>query len=64
MAKKKVCKSCRGIYENSLGECPLCGSNQVATSSNGRIYVSDPDKSFVGQQVGIKRAGEYAIKVR
>ncbi|RME78183.1 DNA-directed RNA polymerase subunit E'' [Candidatus Woesearchaeota archaeon] len=64
MAKKKVCKSCRALYDAGLAECPLCGSNQTATSSHGRIYVSDPEKSFVAQQVGIKRAGEYAIKVR
>ena len=62
MAKKKVCKGCKKVYEGT--ECPVCKSKQTATVSQGRLYVADTEKSFIGKKVGIKEKGEYAIKVR
>ena len=62
MAKKKVCKSCRYFYEGS--ECPLCKSNTKANSWQGRLNILDPTNSDIGNKLGFKVKGEYAIKVR
>jgi len=60
--KKKVCKKCKYYYEGD--ECPLCHSNVMATSSQGRIYILDANKSAIAQKINITVKGEYAIKVR
>ncbi len=46
------------------GTCPNCGSNQFSNSFQGRIYISNPEKSTIAKKIGITRAGEYAIKVK
>ena len=60
--KKKVCKSCKYFYEGT--ECPLCKSTTTANSWQGRMTIIDTQKSFIGNAIGIKEKGEYAIKVR
>jgi len=62
MAKKKVCKSCKYFFEGN--ECPLCKSNQTATTWQGRLNVLDANKSQIGEKLEKKVKGEYAIKVR
>jgi RNA polymerase subunit RPABC4/transcription elongation factor Spt4 len=62
MAKKKACKKCKLFVEGDT--CPNCGSNAFTTSWQGRIFVSDVNKSEIGKQVNIEVKGEYAIKVR
>ena len=62
MAKKKVCKKCKYFYEGN--ECPVCKSNQTASTWQGRLNVLDSNKSAIAGKIGIKVKGEYAIKVR
>jgi len=59
--KKQACKSCKLFYDGE--ECPACRSSQTVTNWKGRLEVFDVAKSEIAQKVGIKRAGEYAIKV-
>lgn len=60
--KKKVCKNCRSFVEE--GECPVCKSNQFATSYQGRITFLDAEKSQIAKKINVTQKGEYAIKVR
>ena len=62
MAKKKVCKNCRYFYEGN--ECPVCKSNQTASTWQGRIHIADTNKSKISEKLEIKVKGEYAIKIR
>ena len=62
MAKKKACKKCKMMATGST--CPSCKSNILTTSWQGRLYVSDANKSEIGKKIGITVKGEYAIKVR
>ncbi len=63
MAKKKVCKNCKFVFESD-GECPNCRSNVIANSSQGRIFIKDPNKSEIAKKIDAKMKGEYAMKVR
>ncbi|MBI3050982.1 DNA-directed RNA polymerase subunit E'' [Candidatus Woesearchaeota archaeon] len=60
--KKRICKSCKLFVEES--ECPLCKGNQFNTSWQGRINVLDHEKSVVSRKMGLRAAGEYALKSR
>ena len=62
MAKKKVCKRCKLFVEEDT--CPQCGTSSFTNSWQGRLYISDAEKSTIAEKVNIKLKGEYAIKVR
>ncbi len=62
MAKKNACKRCKLILEGD--HCPICKSDSVSSSWQGRLYVNDANKSMIAEKIGIKNKGEYAIKVR
>ena len=62
MAKKKACKKCKMFVEGN--KCPACGSEGFTTSWQGRLYISDVNKSMIGEKVNVTVKGEYAIKVR
>lgn len=62
MAKKKVCKKCKMFVTGDT--CPVCKTSSFSTSWQGRLYITDPEKSLVAKEVGIKVKGEYTIKVR
>lgn len=65
MAKKKICKICKCIVDESVEECPNCSAKgQWNTSFQGRAYIFDTTKSFVGSKLGVKQKGEFAIKSR
>ena len=60
MAKRKVNKRTKKfVDEKGKG-----GSDPLTDNWKGRIYITDPEHSFVAQQIGIKEKGEYAIKVQ
>lgn len=63
MAKKKACKSCKMIV-TSDGKCPNCGSESFTQSFQGRVFVTNPEKSVIAEKIGAKAKGEYAIKIR
>ncbi|MEE9525388.1 MAG: transcription elongation factor subunit Spt4 [Candidatus Woesearchaeota archaeon] len=62
MVKRKVCKKCKMFVNGN--ECPNCKGNQFSTNWQGRISITDPEKSSIAKKIGIKVKGEYAIKVR
>ncbi len=62
MSKKKACKRCKLFVEEDT--CPQCGTSSFTNSWQGRLYISDAEKSTIAQKVNIKLKGEYAIKVR
>jgi len=60
--KKKACKNCKLIYEGN--ECPHCKRQDGGTNWQGRVFILDAEKSLIANNVGIKKEGEYAIKVK
>ena len=60
--KKKACKKCKLFVDEA--SCPNCKNNQFSTNWQGRIIILDKDKSIIANNIGIKKEGEYAIKVR
>ena len=65
MAKRKICKNCKYIVADVEDTCPNCGSKgQWNESFQGRVFVLDAAKSVIGQKIGAKVSGEYAIRSR
>ena len=60
--KKKICKKCKIFVEGS--ECPLCKGNQFATTYQGRINVTNHNKSEIAKKMDFTANGEYVIKYR
>jgi len=60
--KRKVCKKCKLFVKESA--CPICQSSDLSETWQGRLYITDPEKSQVAKKAEIKQKGEYAIKVR
>jgi RNA polymerase subunit RPABC4/transcription elongation factor Spt4 len=64
--RKKICKRCKAIVEGTKCPDPECNgvqNGQLAQSYKGRMYIVDANKSDIAKKVGLKYAGEYAIKV-
>jgi DNA-directed RNA polymerase subunit E" len=64
--RKKICKRCKAIVEGNKCPDPECSgvaSGQLAQSYKGRMYIVDANKSDIAKKIGLKYAGEYAIKV-
>lgn len=59
---RKVCKKCKVFVKGS--ECPLCHGNQFSESWQGRINITDANKSDIAKKIDVKVKGEYVIKVR
>jgi len=55
-------------FVHSTSEADIKAQNlsksDFTTSWQGRIYISDPEKSFIAKQINIHEKGEYAIKVK
>lgn len=62
MVKKKACKNCKIFVKGN--ECPLCKSSDLTTSWKGRVIIFNAEKSEIGQKMGAKIKGEYAIKTK
>ena len=60
--KKKACRGCKLFVTGS--ECPLCKTKDFTTNWEGRIIITDSNKSEIAKKIEIKVKGEYAIKVR
>lgn len=60
--KKKVCKTCRVFVEG--GECSICKGTNFSTNWQGRLSVTNVEKSKIAQKLEIKQKGEYAVKCR
>ena len=60
--KKKACKNCKTFYTGE--SCPNCQSGLSTTTWKGRLAVLDSVNSAIAKKIGVKKNGEYAIKVR
>lgn len=65
MAKRKLRKACRKCKTIIIkgGECPMCGATDLSTKWYGCLYVINPDKSRIANELGIKKKGVYAILI-
>ena len=61
MAKEKVCKSCRAVFEGT--KCPNCGSEDLAGSYKGKVVILNPKESEIAKNLKIEKKGTYAIKI-
>lgn len=59
---RKVCKKCRIFVDGSA--CPICKGSNFTDTWNGRIYVTNFEKSKIAKIAGVAAKGEYAIKAR
>lgn len=59
---KKVCKRCKVFVDS--GECQICKGTNLTESWQGRINVTNVEKSEIAKEVGINAEGEYVIKAR
>lgn len=62
MAKEKACKACKGIYEGS--KCPYCGASEGIDTFKGKIDILKPEESEIAKNLGIKKKGTFAVKLR
>ena len=58
----KACKICRLIFEDTP-KCPQCNSEELTDKFNSAVYVFDPAKSKIGEKMGVKTPGKYAVRV-
>jgi len=59
---KKVCKKCKIFVSGA--ECPVCKGKSFTESWQGKINITDANKSEIAKKIGIELKGEYAIKSR
>ena len=45
-------------------KCPNCGSKEFVESYKGRVYIVNPEKSEVAENLNLKTQGNFAIKTR
>lgn len=62
-SSKKACRQCKVFVEKG-DECPNCHTSDLTTNWKGRVIIMDAEQSEIGKKIGIKKAGEYAIKTR
>jgi len=60
--KKKYCKDCKILVKENT--CPVCSKSGFTENFQGRLFVTDANKSEIAKKLDIKHSGEYAIKVR
>jgi DNA-directed RNA polymerase subunit E" len=59
----KACKNCRLLVVEGPS-CPACQGTELTEKFSGQLIVLDPEKSQIGQKLGVKAPGRYAIKIR
>ncbi|PIN87512.1 DNA-directed RNA polymerase subunit E'' [Candidatus Woesearchaeota archaeon CG10_big_fil_rev_8_21_14_0_10_32_24] len=62
MAKKKACKKCKLFVEGE--QCPICKNGNFTNNWQGRLFITDVERSMIAHNVNAAVKGEYAIKVR
>lgn len=60
--KKKYCRHCRILVKGD--SCPICNGADFTENFQGRLFITDANKSEIAKKLEIKHSGEYAIKVR
>ncbi|WP_423839202.1 transcription elongation factor subunit Spt4 [Undibacterium luofuense] len=54
----------RKVFVDKGDECPECHTSDLTTNWKGRMIIIDSENSEIAKKVGVKKAGEYAIKTR
>ena len=62
MAKKKACKKCKVFVDGE--QCPICKNSNFTNNWQGRLFITDVERSMIAKNVHATVKGEYAIKVR
>jgi RNA polymerase subunit RPABC4/transcription elongation factor Spt4 len=62
VAKKKACKKCKVFVDGE--QCPICKNSSFTNNWQGRLFITDVERSMIAQNVKATVKGEYAIKVR
>lgn len=62
MSAEKACLNCKFITSEKI--CPNCGGTQFTTEWFGIVAITNPEKSAIAKELGIKKRGRYAIKIR
>lgn len=62
MSRKKANKDTKMLIDGDVD--PETGSRDLSTNWQGKVIVLDSEKSVIAQKMGLKKKGEYAIKVR
>ena len=57
----KACTHCSLLSEKA--QCPEC-KNPTSLNWSGLLIVTNPEESDVARELGITKAGEYALRVR
>jgi DNA-directed RNA polymerase subunit E" len=58
----KACRKCKLISEKNV--CPDCKSTDLSDDFGGFVIIRDQEKSFISKAMGVKKPGQYAIRVR
>lgn len=61
MAKEKVCKHCKLIYEQEV--CPNCGKKETSNTFKGKVEIINQEKSEISKRLKINKNGVYAIRI-
>ena len=64
MAKKLASKKDKRLLSEADIKAQSLSKSDFTTSWQGRIYIANPEKSFIAKKVKIYEKGEYAIKVK
>ncbi len=66
MAKPRlVCRECHLVQEKEEPDaCPHCNSQSFTEDWAGYVIIGHPAESDIAREMGIKRPGKYALKVR
>ena len=64
MAKKLASKHTKELLSELEIKEKKLDKSDFTSSWQGRIYITDPVKSMIAQEINIGTKGEYAIKVR
>ncbi len=59
----KACQECKMIMKEG-GKCPACGSDRLTEKFNGMITIFDHARSKIGQMLGAKLPGSYAVRLK
>ena len=57
----KACKTCKRLLKGV--KCPICKTSKITDTWKGKIIIINPENSKVAEKLGIKEAGEYAIRI-
>lgn len=58
---RKACKTCKRITD--ADSCAVC-KEPTSQYWSGYLGITDPERSQIARNMGIKIPGEYALKIR